>query len=405
MSQQFFELIRPDHNFDFVGKTKPLLLSSAVLIVLSFLMLPLNMVIPGRGHALNFAIDFRGGTEMRVDFSREISPSEVRDAMETGGYKDSEVVPLPEFKNAFLVRFPAVSALQPEQVKQAEAALRGKLGQEALRKFEFSDGGDKAYVKLDRSKSVEPAQIDEILRSVNIKSNQVQRFGRPEDNTFEVVLVGLDREVRAALDSKLGQGAVSAIPSVGSVGAKAGKELRDNGIISLLAAIGFIMLYILVRFDFRYGPGTVIALLHDAVFVMGAFAVTYKEFSLTTIAAILTVIGYSMNDTIVVFDRIRENNVRMKGQNLEAIVNKSLNETLSRTILTTFVTSLVVIALMFLGGGVLADFGFALFIGFLVGTYSSIAVASPIYIFLRKRFDSSLHHVGGAAPVVKTAKV
>jgi len=385
MSQQFFELIRPDHNFDFVGKTKPLLLSSAVLIVLSFLMLPLNMVIPGRGHALNFAIDFRGGTEMRVDFSREISPSEVRDAMETGGYKDSEVVPLPEFKNAFLVRFPAVSALQPEQVKQAEAALRGKLGQEALRKFEFSDGGDKAYVKLDRSKSVEPAQIDEILRSVNIKSNQVQRFGRPEDNTFEVVLVGLDREVRAALDSKLGQGAVSAIPSVGSVGAKAGKELRDNGIISLLAAIGFIMLYILVRFDFRYGPGTVIALLHDAIFVLGAFALTYKEFSLTTIAAILTVIGYSMNDTIVVFDRIRENASKMRDKKFTQIVNLSVNETLSRTILTSATVFFVTLAMNIWGTGVIRDFAFAMNVGVIVGTYSSIFIASPILIWLNEK--------------------
>jgi preprotein translocase subunit SecF len=356
-----------------------------VLIVLSFLMLPLNMVIPGRGHALNFAIDFRGGTEMRVDFSREISPSEVRDAMETGGYKDSEVVPLPEFKNAFLVRFPAVSALQPEQVKQAEAALRGKLGQEALRKFEFSDGGDKAYVKLDKSKSVEPAQIDEILRSVNIKSNQVQRFGRPEDNTFEVVLVGLDREVRAALDSKLGQGAVSAIPSVGSVGAKAGKELRDNGIISLLAAIGFIMLYILVRFDFRYGPGTVIALLHDAIFVLGAFALTYKEFSLTTIAAILTVIGYSMNDTIVVFDRIRENASKMRDKKFTQIVNLSVNETLSRTILTSATVFFVTLAMNIWGTGTIRDFAFAMNVGVIVGTYSSIFVASPVLIWLNEK--------------------
>ncbi len=385
MAQHFFELIRPDHNFDFVGKTKPLLLSSAVLIVLSFLMLPINMMIPGRGHALNFAIDFRGGTEMRVDFSREISASEVRDAMEVGGYKDSEVVPLPEFKNAFLVRFPAVSALQPEQVKQAEAALRSKLGQEALRKFEFSDGGDKAYVKLDKSKTVEPAQIDEILRSVNIKSNQVQRFGRPEDNTFEVVLVGLDREVRTALEGKLGQGAVAAIPSVGSVGAKAGKELRDNGIVSLLAAIGFIMLYILVRFDFRYGPGTVIALLHDAIFVLGAFALTYKEFSLTTIAAILTVIGYSMNDTIVVFDRIRENASKMRDKKFPQIVNLSVNETLSRTILTSATVFFVTLAMNIWGTGVIRDFAFAMNVGVIVGTYSSIFIASPILIWLNEK--------------------
>ena len=383
MSQQFFELIRPDHNFDFVGKTKPLLISSAILIVLSFLMLPLNMIIPGRGHALNFAIDFRGGTEMRVDFSKPVTPGEIREAMESGGYKDSEVVPLPEFKHAFLVRFPAVSALTPEQAKRAESSLRDKLGQESLRKFEFSDGGDKAYVRL--SKAVEPSQIQDILRAADITTSQVQRFGRPEDNTYEIVLVGLDQEIRKALDGKLGQGAVALIPSVGSVGAKAGKELRDNGIVSLLAAIGFIMLYILVRFDFRYGPGTVIALLHDAIFVMGAFAVTYKEFSLTTIAAILTVIGYSMNDTIVVFDRIRENANKMRDKKFSQIVNLSVNETLSRTILTSATVFLVTLAMNIWGTGVIRDFAFAMNVGVIIGTFSSVFIASPILIWLNDK--------------------
>ena len=383
MSQHFFELIRPDHNFDFVGKTKPLLISSAILIVFSLLMLPINMILPGRGHALNFAIDFRGGTEMRVDFSKDVNPSIIRDAMEAGGYRDSEVVTLPEFKNAFLVRFPAVSALTPEQAKRAESVLREKLGQESLRKFEFSDGGDKAYVRLN--KAVEPAQIQEILRAADITTTQVQRFGLPEDNTYEVVLVGLAQEIRKALDGKLGEGSVAAIPSMGSVSAKAGKELRDNGIISLLAAIGFIMLYILVRFDFRYGPGTVIALLHDAVFVLGAFAVTYKEFSLTTIAAILTVIGYSMNDTIVVFDRIRENASKMRDKKFSQIVNLSVNETLSRTILTSATVFFVTLAMNIWGTGVIRDFAFAMNVGVIIGTFSSVFIASPILIWLNEK--------------------
>src|SRR6185437_16390847 len=111
-------------------------------------------------------------------------------------------------------------------------------------------------------------------------------------------------------EAKLGAGAIASIPAVESVGAKAGAELREGGIKSLLFAIVCIMVYIAVRFDFRYGPGTIASLLHDAILVMGAFAITYREFSLTTIAAILTVIGYSMNDTIVVFDRIREDAAR-----------------------------------------------------------------------------------------------
>lgn len=381
--QQFFELIRPDHNFDFVGKTKKLLVVSLILTLLSFAMLPLNTLLPGRGHALNLAIDFRGGTEMRVDFTKETTPHDIREAMEKGGFKDTEVVLLPEFKNAFLVRFTAVSPLSPEQAAKAESLLKQKLGDGVLKKFEFSDGGDKAYVRL--SKSVEPDQIQATLREAGVTTNQVQRFGRAEDNTYEVVLVGLDQEVRKALDASLGAGAVGSIPSVGSVGAKAGKELRDNGILSLLAAIVAIMLYILVRFDFRYGPGTVIALLHDSILVLGAFAVTYKEFSLTTIAAILTVIGYSMNDTIVVFDRIRENANRMRDKKFEHIVNLSVNETLSRTILTSATVFFVTLAMNIWGTGVIRDFAFAMNVGVIVGTYSSIFVASPVLIWLNEK--------------------
>ncbi len=380
---QFFELIRPDHNFDFVGKTKPLLIISALLVTMSILLLPINEFIRGRGHALNFSVDFRGGTEMRVDFSRQVASADVAQAMEAGGFKDTEVVTLPEFKNAYYIRFTAVSPLTPEQAQKAEGQLRERLGSDTVRKLEFSEGGDKAYLRL--SKPVDPEQIRSVLASAGVTTNQVQRFGRPEDNTYEIVLIGLDQEVRRALDSRLGAGAVANIPQVGSVGAKAGKELRDNGIISLLAAIGFIMLYILVRFDFRYGPGTVIALLHDALVVMGAFALTYKEFSLTTIAAILTVIGYSMNDTIVVFDRIRENANRLRDKKFSEVVNISVNETLSRTILTSTTVFFVTLAMNIWGTGVIRDFGFAMNVGVIVGTYSSVFVASPVLIWLNEK--------------------
>jgi preprotein translocase subunit SecF len=146
------------------------------------------------------------------------------------------------------------------------------------------------------------------------------------------------------------------------------------------------MVYIAVRFDFRYGPGTVMALLHDAILVMGAFAITYREFSLTTIAAILTVIGYSMNDTIVVFDRIRENASRMRDKKFDRIVNTSINETLSRTILTSATVFFVTLAMNIFGTGVIRDFAFAMNVGVIVGTYSSIFVAAPILIWLNRRF-------------------
>src|SRR5207248_2609002 len=153
-----------------------------------------------------------------------------------------------------------------------------------------------------------------------------------------------------------------------------------------LAAILLIMVYILFRFDFRYGPGTVVALLHDAVIVVGAFAVTYREFSLTTVAAVLTVIGYSMNDTIVVFDRIRENAARLRDRKFDRVVNQSINETLSRTLLTSATVFFVTLAMNIWGVGVIRDFAFAMNVGVIVGTYSSIFIASPILIWLNEKY-------------------
>src|SRR5262249_30014060 len=158
---------------------------------------------------------------------------------------------------------------------ELQEAIKAKFGAEALRKFEFSEGGDKVYVHLN--KPTEPNDIGAVFKEQGVQNNTVQRYGRPEDNTYEIILVGLDVEVRRALDAKLGAGAVQAIPAVDSVGAKAGAELRDDGIKSLLFAIICIMVYIAVRFDFRYGPGTIASLLHDAILVMGAFAVLYRE--------------------------------------------------------------------------------------------------------------------------------
>ena len=217
----------------------------------------------------------------------------------------------------------------------------------------------------------------------------MQSFGRADENTYEVTLVGLDTEIRHALDAKLGEGAVAAIPSVESVGAKAGKQLQYDGARSLLYAILLIMVYIAFRFDLRYGPGTVVALLHDAVITVGAFAITYKEFSLTTVAAVLTVIGYSMNDTIVVFDRIRENATRLRDRRFDRIVNQSINETLSRTIWTSATVFFVTLAMNVFGVGVIRDFAFAMNVGVIVGTYSSIFIASPILIWLNDKYVAS----------------
>jgi preprotein translocase subunit SecF len=349
-------------------------------------MLPINHF--WRGHTLNYGIDFRGGTEIQAQFNREQDPAQIRAAMQHGGFKDTEVVKIrdDQMPNLYFLRFGAVSPVSQQKEAELEVALKQKFGADAVHKVDFSDGGDKIYVHFAQGQNVEPPQIAEVFKSQGVQNNSIQRFGRAEDNTFEIILVGLDVEVRTALEHGLGQGSVKAIPSVESVGAKAGAELRDDGIKSLLFAIVCIMVYIAVRFDFRYGPGTIASLLHDAILVMGAFAITYREFSLTTIAAILTVIGYSMNDTIVVFDRIRENASRLRDKKFDRIVNISINETLSRTILTSLTVFLVTLCMNIWGTGVIRDFAFAMNVGVIVGTYSSIFVAAPILIWLNRRF-------------------
>jgi preprotein translocase subunit SecF len=382
--QKFFELIKPNHDFDFVGRMNLLLTISTLLVTLSIVMLPINHF--WRGRALNYGIDFRGGTEIRVQFDQEQEPGKIRGAMRAGGFKDTEVVKIrdTQLPNTYLLRFSAVSPVSDQKTQALENALKQKFGAEAVRKFDFSEGGDKVYVRM--RKAVEPEEIAAVFKAEGVQNNAVQRFGRADENTYEVILVGLDVEVRAALQKALGADAVKAILSVDSVGAKAGSELRDNGIKSLLFAIVVIMVYIAVRFDFRYGPGTIASLLHDAILVMGAFAITYREFSLTTIAAILTVIGYSMNDTIVVFDRIRENASRLRDKKFERVVNVAINETLSRTILTSATVFFVTLAMNIFGTGVIRDFAFAMNVGVIVGTYSSIFVAAPILIWLNRKF-------------------
>lgn len=167
-----------------------------------------------------------------------------------------------------------------------------------------------------------------------------------------------------------------------TVGPKVGKELVTAAIMAIFWAIIFILIYIMWRFEFRFGVGAVVALLHDVIITVGVFSVLDKEISIAIVAALLTIVGYSLNDTIVVYDRIRENLRAMKRQSFDfaAVINRSINETLSRTIITSGTTLMVVLVLFFFGGEVIKDFSFALLIGIVIGTYSSIYIASPVLV-------------------------
>jgi preprotein translocase subunit SecF len=384
--QKFFEVIKSGTDIDFIGNQKYWIGSSIVLVLLTFLMLPLNAyVLKDRGHMLNWGVDFKGGTELVVEFNKPVDASAVRDALTAAGLHNADVVKYGSEGGtpAFMIRLGAVSIMSAEQAKKVEASL-ARIGDASLHKFDSSEGGDKVYLRFD--KHVETTVLASALRAAGTEATQVQSFGPPEDHTYEVTLIGMESEVRKALDAKLGAGTVKAIPQVSSVGAKAGKQLQVDGVRALFGAILLIVIYVAFRFDFRYGPGTIVALLHDAVITVGAFAVTYKEFSLTTLAAILTIIGFSMNDTIVVFDRIRENAAKYRDRKFDKVVNHAINETLSRTILTSATVFFVTLAMNIFGTGVIRDFAFAMNVGVIVGTYSSIFIASPILIWLNEKY-------------------
>jgi len=246
-------------------------------------------------------------------------------------------------------------------------------------------GGILVQVKF--SQAVTTEQIKETLQPINLQDSLVQQFEEKGQHEFliQVEKKGLDTQnidqlISQALAKRFGESNFE-IRRVEMVGPKVGKDLRRKGLLSILYAVIFMLIYITWRFELRFGIGAIIALIHDVLVTLGAFSVTNREISLPIVAAFLTIVGYSINDTIVIYDRIRENRRKKPRNPLPQTINQSINETLSRTILTSGTTLIVILALFIFGGGVIHDFAFALLIGVVVGTYSSIYIASPVLIF------------------------
>jgi len=187
------------------------------------------------------------------------------------------------------------------------------------------------------------------------------------------------------------------------VGAKVGGELRQQAIWVTLLALGGMLLYIAFRFEWVFGAAAVLAVFHDVLITLGFFSLLHFEISLTVIAALLTLVGYSMNDTIVIFDRIRENRRLLRKEDFAVLVNKSINQTLSRTILTSGLTFLTVLVLFLMGGQVLRAFSFALVVGIVVGTYSSFGIAAPLVVFWHHFRDKPEAAGSGSQPARKPA--
>lgn len=249
-------------------------------------------------------------------------------------------------------------------------------------------GGTLVQVKF--TQTTKALEIKDALQGLDLGSLVVQQFGEDADEFLiraqntSAELEGLSQTISTALESKYGTGSVE-VRRAEMVGPQVGKDLREKGLMAILYAMVGILAYVTWRFEFRFAVGAILALVHDVLITLGAFSLFNMEIDLPVIAAFLAIIGYSLNDTIIVYDRIRENMAKHGKDGLVKIINRSINETLSRTILTSGTTMLVVAALFLFGGGVIHTFAFALLVGILIGTYSSVFVASPLLIFWDER--------------------
>ena len=243
-------------------------------------------------------------------------------------------------------------------------------------------GGAEVQVKF--AQGIDVTSLREALKADGYGAAIVQTIGEPDDNEYLIKVSATKDDLNVVAD-KIGimlktkfASSSADVRKVDIVGPKAGANLRIAGFTAMFWALIAIMVYIGLRFDFKYSPGAIAALVHDVIFILGIFALCNIEFTLQTVAALLAVIGYSVNDTVIVYDRVREHEEKNAGRSLAEHINIAVNETLSRTVLTSGTTLFVSLAMLFMGGPAIKDFFLAITLGVFVGTYSSIFVAAPV---------------------------
>jgi len=346
-----FELVPPGTHIDFIGKRRITASISVALLLAGAIAIPVNGVKMG--------IDFQGGSEMQVlfDAKQEVDEGHIREVVGDCGINQSSVVRYGESTGReFLIRFQqgAVAASEgdgcPLTPEQQEALERAKLA---------GGGGGEAGEKGET--------IDKLAY---------------------------------ALTNAIGPLEVERVEFVGP---RVGSELRADGLKSLLVACVLILIYIAFRFTARFAPGAIVALVHDIAITAGIFVIFGLEFDLRVLAALLAILGYSLNDTIIIYDRIRENMELRTKYDLVDVLNQSVNQTLARTVLTSGTTMVAVLALWIFGGEVIRPFAIAMAIGIVVGTYSSIFIASPTLLLLERRFGGRTAPAESAAAAPEAA--
>jgi preprotein translocase subunit SecF len=377
MEFKTFDIVPHGTKFDFVGK-RHIAVVLSLIVNLAVIVWCLPAV-----HGLNFGVDFAGGTEMEIRFGKPVDPGAIRKAVEDLGFKDASVQTYgAESENTYLVRVGRIALMSPEDVKRVEEAVKARF---AVDSVSFNaESGDKIDFQFKTPPT--PEQLKAAVEGAGVRVREVREEAGLTAGTrsFAVITQGIQDKIERDLSAKFAD-AKPEVRRVEYVGPAVGRELRNQGFKAILYAMALIVVYVGLRFDFRFSPGVIIALVHDAIVTLGFFAFSGREFNLTSIAVILTVVGYSVNDTVVVYDRIRENTAKYKGKSLGDLVNLSINEVFGRTLLTSVATALSLVGLLVYGVGTIFDFAFAMLVGIVSGTYSTWFIAAPMTIWLEER--------------------
>ena len=372
-------------NVDWMGKAKYFVTLSLVLLAVGWASILKN-------GGLRYGIDFRGGTLVYVRFAGTPPIDQIRKGLQSAGLANSTIQSISDIGNSASQRDVVIGL---EQKGTGDESLDA--GKDAILNVLHKTFGTDTSGKQDFNSITAPALADYLTTKdpLTLGTNAGDRYkelaqrlidARDKDQggivtSFDQLksAPGVTPQVVNALTSGFSLGNFT-IRNVEIVGPKVGAQLRRQAVLATLYALLGMLVYIAFRFEWIYGAAAVIAVFHDVLITLGFFSLFHYEISLTVIAALLTLVGYSMNDTIVIFDRVRENLRLMRREPFAAIVNKSINQTLSRTILTSGLTFLTVVVLYLMGGEVLRAFAFAMVVGVVVGTYSSFGIAAPIVV-------------------------
>ena len=387
-------------NFDFLRWKWPFIGASVVLSVAGIL----SILMHG---GLRYGIDFKGGALMTVKFAYPPPVDKIRAAM---SQKVKGDISVQNFTDPASVNEVAIGTeLQEEKLlnvnRQTMAdVLTATFGQPSSGKLDFNNASSEQLINRLREPlaragvALSEPQLQKLVADILNFRNTPPRSGLITDFNQLSSVPGVNAAVINTLKQECYLSPFT-IRNVEMVGPKVGAELRTKAILATLYALAGMLVYIAFRFEWIYGLGAVIACFHDTIITIGLFSIFNKDIDMTVIAALLTLVGYSMNDTIVIFDRIRENLKFMRRESLEVVMNRAINQTLSRTVMTSGLTFLTVIALFIWGGPVLHNFSFALVCGIIVGTYSSVFVASPIVLFWHNYADTRKKRTGPAPAV------